>query len=644
MAKRPQAKKGQANPGAGGASRADAGGASRAGAGGASGVAAGGASLRAVLLGALILLAATAPYARSLHFGFVWDDPYVIGPHLDVRGWEDVARIWSTPFDNLLQDVKLKRTYFRPAVLLSLGLDRGAWGENPRGYHRTNAILYAMACVFLWLFAWEISGRPLAATAGTLLFALHPAHPESVCFISGRTDVMGGAFLFAALWAAARLGPGIRRPWLKLLPAALLLVPGLYAKEIVFFASPLVPVALWIRDRRMAGADLLRAVAPVAAAALLYLATRFAVLGMNPMPTVTPIEGTTAQILTSVAVVARYLPLLFTPLWLSARHETMEVRGLSVDLVAGSLTLAAMAAGLWIAWRRRSPWLLPLGLYAATLLPICYVRLLSGAIMAERFLFVPSAAVAVAVALLPGALAAWRALDGRGRRSVRAAAGGAGPADAGPGFLLVAGAAAVWLLLLLLPRVAIWKDEGTLFLSMLRDSPESPHVHAILGGYYYRTRDLPRSAHHYRRAYALHPSSSELLLNLGAAEDEMGQSDSAFTHIRLLNALAPSYGPGWYALGNLYARIDRPDSAMLAYREAIRLMPSLAQAENNLGAVLERMGRMEEALSHYRRSLKTMPGYQDAENNLRRLSAELGRPEPGLPPADTTRPARLPIR
>jgi tetratricopeptide (TPR) repeat protein len=271
-------------------------------------------------------------------------------------------------------------------------------------------------------------------------------------------------------------------------------------------------------------------------------------------------------------------------------------------------------------------------LVAATLLPVCYVRLLSGAIMAERFLFVPSAAMAVAVALLPGAgVGAWRTGAGAGGGAKSAKGGPRRPQpataarDAGTTLLLIGAAVAAWYAILLTPRVSIWKNEGILYTSMLRDSPESPHVHAIAGSYFYRTRDLERTVYHYRRAIQLAPDrTNEFLLNLAAAEDEMGQIDSAFVHVRLLNRLQPEYAHGWYALGNLFVRTDQSDSAIAAYREALRLMPSLAQAENNMGAVYERQGKMVEALAAYRRALIALPGYTEATNNLRRLTAALG--------------------
>lgn len=554
---------------------------------------------RALLLGAIVLAAALVPYLRTVRYGFVWDDKLVVGSHLDVHGPADLERLWATPFDLYLRDAALQRTYFRPVVLTTLAADRAVFGDRPGGYHAMNLAWYAVACLFLWLFAWEVSGRPVPAAVGAALFALHPTHPESAAFVSGRTDLVAGAFLFAALWIAARAGPRIRPAWRKLLPATLALLPGLFAKEIVLFAAPLLPLTLWTADRRLRLRDVALATAPVAAACVLYLASRMAVLGPHPLPAVTPVEGTAAQLLTSVSLVARYIPLLFLPVKLAARHEIVEIyTPLHPLFLAGLATVIAVLAALALLAKRRSPWAIPAALFAATLFPVCWVRILSGALLAERFLFVPSGALALAVALLPLTVP-----------------------------LLVAGGAvaAVALAALLVPRVTIWKNDGTLYTSMLRDSPDSPYVHAILGTYYYEHRDLPRAAYHDRRAYELQPNYTQALLDLGAVQDEMGRIDSAFVTIRLLTRLRGDYAPAWYALGNLYVRVDDPDSARWSYERAIGLQPDFPEAENNLGVVLERMGRIEEALAHYRRALAARPGYPEAENNLGRLSAELGK-------------------
>ena len=111
------------------------------------------------LLGALILLAAVLPNLRALGYGFVWDDRVMIGPQLKIEGLADLVRLWSTPFDTLLRDPLLHNAYFRPISILSLAFDWALYGAHPAGYHLTNLIAYAAACVFLWLFAWEAGAR-----------------------------------------------------------------------------------------------------------------------------------------------------------------------------------------------------------------------------------------------------------------------------------------------------------------------------------------------------------------------------------------------------------------------------------------------------------------------------------------------------
>ena len=538
------------------------------------------------LLAGLVLLAAVLPHVKSLGYGFVWDDEALIGPALGVHGLGDLVRLWSTPFDSLLRDPLLHNTYFRPVSILSLAFDWSVWGTSAAGFHLTNLVLYAATCLFLWLFAWQLSGRPGLAALGACAFALHPTHPESVDFIAGRTDLLCGLFLFASLWAAWRYGPQIRNPWLKLAPSGALLLLACLSKEVAFFALPLPVLVLALRER-----DLRAAAGPLLAVLLAVLA-RLSVLGAPGLPAASPVEGALPQLLTSVALVARYLAILVVPIGLSARHEIAPALHPDLAFFGGCAILLASVAGAWILLRARSRWSVPLLLLALTLFPLCAARLIAGALLAERFLFIPSASIALSIALLPATVA----------------------------YALTAALAPIYLFLLL-PRVAIWKDDPTLYGSMLRDSPRSAYVHSILGSYYYAAGDLPRAIEHHKRAFELKPEFNESLLNLSAAEDEAGMPDSALAHVTLLTRLRPGYAAAWYEMGNIHARALRPDSAAAAYQRALRIDPRFAQAENNLGVVLERMGRAEEAVAHYRRAEAIQPGYVDAANNLRRLGA-----------------------
>ncbi|NIQ31432.1 MAG: hypothetical protein GTN89_13905, partial [Acidobacteria bacterium] len=53
----------------------------------------------------------------------------------------------------------------------------------------------------------------------TMLFAAHPAHVESVAWISGRKDLLAGVFGFLALWLFASSLGGPSPSWRRLVPA-----------------------------------------------------------------------------------------------------------------------------------------------------------------------------------------------------------------------------------------------------------------------------------------------------------------------------------------------------------------------------------------------------------------------------------------
>src|SRR5467141_3031944 len=87
------------------------------------------------LLAALVLLAAVLPHLRSLQYGFVWDDKFMIGPQIDLTGPADLGRLWNTPFDAPPPQPVPPNPFLRPVTLLSLALDRAIYASNPAGFH-----------------------------------------------------------------------------------------------------------------------------------------------------------------------------------------------------------------------------------------------------------------------------------------------------------------------------------------------------------------------------------------------------------------------------------------------------------------------------------------------------------------------------
>ena len=121
---------------------------------------------------------------------------------------------------------------WHPLTWLSLQLDATLFGSDSAwGYHLTNLLLHAANVRAPVPGPAPADRRRRRSAAVAALFAVHPAHVESVAWVAERKDVLSGLFwmltLLAYAWYAER--PGWRR-YLAVLAAFAL---GLLAKPMV---------------------------------------------------------------------------------------------------------------------------------------------------------------------------------------------------------------------------------------------------------------------------------------------------------------------------------------------------------------------------------------------------------------------------
>ncbi len=134
-------------------------------------------------------------------------------------------------------------TYYRPLIWAGYWLDGALWQLNPRIMHAENLLLHLLNCLLLFALLRRLLTPPgWWPLVGALLFGLHPIVTESVCWISGRTDLLAATGLLAALWCLLQgQATGHRRWFLLALPA--LLAAGL-AKEVAWGALLGLPLLL----------------------------------------------------------------------------------------------------------------------------------------------------------------------------------------------------------------------------------------------------------------------------------------------------------------------------------------------------------------------------------------------------------------
>lgn len=470
---------------------------------------------------------AVALYARGLRYGPVWDD------HTFVEAQPFLAQpgnLLSVLDPRHLVHVLPVRGSARPVWLASVLADRALLGSSFAAHRIFSSLWHAWAAGAVMVLCAALGGAPAAAAAAGLLFLCHPVHAEAVQIVTFRTDILALFFmaLSLALYAAGReKRPRARRAChagsLALLALALL------SKEMAVVTPALALAAdFFFPARGWRGRPRWLTLAAMLALVVAYLGFRgprsgyalggrgdaltrllesrpelFEPFSAEPLPS----DGRAklsarpslesppwledyyarpaARLRGSLQLLLEDARLLLWPARLSGIYDPRPAEGWLDARVLGGLALAALAA--WGAWalRRRAP-LAAFGL-AWTLICLAPV---SGVVelrnlVAERYLLVPSAGLALAAGALFSA--AWQ----RAKRRRLAAAALA--------VLCLAGAARVQ------ARLPDFDGDADFHRASVLADPSSPRAHAALARALFFAGKPEESRAEYHAALSLWP-------------------------------------------------------------------------------------------------------------------------------------------
>lgn len=552
---------------------------------------------------------------------------------------------------------------WRPLTLASFALNHACAGLAPAGLAAVNLALHAL--VAAGLVGWA---RSLGASAGAagllgLGFAVLPVHVEAVVGFVGRAELLCALGVVGALWAesaAARARDGRRRGL-----RALALVAGgaaLLSKEsavvlpgLVLLQHGLRPAARASSDapaevRRARGASASRAALPHAALVLLYLGARWLVLGAlgpdpatiaaldNPLvPPRTLASGTRygvdalGRVAGALAILVEDLRLVLWPARLSCDWSLDATRvpraGLDPRSAAGALLLAGSALAAWGA--RRSTPRATLGVLGAwlALLPASNLLVVSGTILAERLLYLPSAFFLLAL------LAGGERLVARAPR-VRPLL---------VALALAAVAAGAWRSA---DRTRDWRDARSLWAAAVRAAPDSAKARREWAKLQWREGEARERAgdaagaraaresalEHFERALELYPDERESLLHVADLARKLDRLERALEAQELALALDPSASSERVNLALLHVLLAERlegSGARAHEREALALLDAVLAEEPRhvqalrarAGLLAERLGRTAEAARDLRRLAELLPPGEERERLERRARA-----------------------
>src|ERR1700740_374889 len=146
----------------------------------------------------LVIVAAVLPYLASLRYGFVYDDDAQVLANPGIRSWHFVPAYFAKPISFFTGAASAH--YYRPIFFLWLRLNYFLWGTHAWGWHLATLALHMLVSLLVLALLREYLEDPKWAAAGALIFAVHPAHVETVAWVSGCTDALLGLGLLGSVY------------------------------------------------------------------------------------------------------------------------------------------------------------------------------------------------------------------------------------------------------------------------------------------------------------------------------------------------------------------------------------------------------------------------------------------------------------
>lgn len=563
----------------------------------------------------VLVLAAFVAALGAVRGEFVYDDhkqivanPLVQRPELLARGL--TSDVWRFKGDGS----QPWSSYWRPTFVLWLAANWQLFGAQPLPFRLALALLHAVVVLLARGLLLRLGWQPWGAFVIALLFALHPAHVESVAWISGAPDPLFAAGTLAALLCELRAADS-DRPWLWRtlgLGAATL---ALLAKEAAI-GLPLLVVAT-THVTSVAGSPTLRLASavrralPYAVLAAAYLAGRVAVLGGIAGPAVS--HATPLELIAAVPrVLAFYLRQVLLPIWIAPTYPLrFEVPPLAswllpLALLAGSAVLvhAALRA-------RRDLAAMALTLFLVPLAPAFHLLAFQEEqLVHDRYLYLPLLGILALVAIVGEAITERMRL---GRRFVGVAVAG---------IALALGTRT-------LVAARDFRTNRALFEAAVRSDPGSAYHRAQLAEELFAAGEIAQAGRQAALAIAIAPATTALVVRAKCAL-AAGDSAAGIRDLELVVRAVPLHAHAWELLATAQQRSGDVAAAERTLRAAREAAPHRrCSITGNLAVVLYLQGRKNEAAAALDEilagdPLDPNPACELAPFRLGSLRAELG--------------------
>ena len=543
---------------------------------------------------------------------------------------------------------------WHPLTWISHMIDCQLFGMNAGHQLLVNALIHVANTLLVFWFLLRTTHARWPSALVAALFALHPLHVESVAWASERKDTLSTFFGLLSLIAYSRYAeaPAISRYiWVAVtLALGLLAKPMLVTWPLVMLLLDYWPLGRFQRSevrgqrsavRLPAGAlakagglvvEKIPLFALVAASAIMTLIAQSRGGAVRTLGH----EAITLRLSNALVSYAKYLLLTFWPNDLAVYYP---FAGIPAWQIIGAASLLIGITVFCVSQRRIRPYLMVGWLwFLGTLVPVIGIVQVGGQIMADRYFYIPSIGLFIALVF-----------------------GLADIAKSWPVAPLLSGAIAGGILLIFATltnaQIQRWHDSFTLFEHTLAVTPPNLRIEHNLGMALGVSDRYDEAAVHFEKALQIDPNFYDGLVVMGVTRAHQGRlpeaieyfqaairsqpdvpkarvqlahalwhekrDEAALEEMRRASQLAPKDPDILADLGLALGLAGRIPEAIEQLHEALRLNPNSAEAHNNLGLALLASGKARESIPEFEVALRLKPELKGAADNLRRAQAQL---------------------